>query len=82
MVVSLPFQFTLYWKLKHCKSSVLDKEATQGQDNQSEIYMSKQFAENRRKECHRFWLRLRHAVILISNDRTSASKKINGMALI
>ena len=26
--------------------------------------------------------RLRHAVVLISNDRTSASKKINGMALI
>ena len=41
-----------------------------------------QSAENRRKECHRFWLRLHHAVILISNDRTSASKKINGMALI
>ena len=39
-------------------------------------------AGNRRKECHRFWLRLRHAVILISNGRTSASKKINGMALI
>ena len=37
---------------------------------------------NRRKECHQFWLRLRHAVILISNDRTSASKNINGMALI
>ena len=41
-----------------------------------------QSAENRRKECHRFWLRLRHAVILILNVRTSASKKINGMALI
>ena len=41
-----------------------------------------QSVENRRKECHRFWLPLRHAVILISNDRTSASKKINGMALI
>ena len=41
-----------------------------------------QSAENRRKKCHRFWLRLRHAVILISNVRTSASKKINGMALI
>ena len=41
-----------------------------------------QSAENRRKECHRFWLSLRHVVILISNDRTSASKKINGMALI
>ena len=37
---------------------------------------------NRRKECHRFWLRLRHAVVVISNDRTSASQKINGMALI
>ena len=33
-------------------------------------------------KCHRFWIRLRHAVILISNDRTSASKKINGMVLI
>ena len=33
-----------------------------------------QSAENRRKE--------RHAVILISNFRTSASKKINRMALI
>ena len=41
-----------------------------------------QSAENHRKECHRFWLRLRHTVILISNDRTSASKKINRMALI
>ena len=34
------------------------------------------------KQCHRFWVRLRHAVILISNDRTSALKKINGMGLI
>ena len=41
-----------------------------------------QSAENRRKECHRFWFRLRRAVILISNDRTSASKKVNGMGLI
>ena len=41
-----------------------------------------QSAENRRKECHPFWLRLHQAVILISNDRTSASKKINRMALI
>ena len=39
-------------------------------------------AENHRKKCHRFWLSLHHAVILISNDRTSASKKINRMALI
>ena len=31
-----------------------------------------QSAENRRKERHRFWLRLRHLVILISNARTSA----------
>ena len=38
--------------------------------------------ENRGKKCHRFWLRLRNAVILISNDRTSTSKKINGMTLI
>ena len=41
-----------------------------------------QSVENRRKEWHRFWSRLRHTVILISNDRTSASKKINRMALI
>ena len=41
-----------------------------------------QFTENRREVCHRFWLRLRHAMTLISNDRTSVSKKINGMALI
>ena len=41
-----------------------------------------QSTENRRKECHRFCLRLRYAVILTSNDRTSASKKINRMALI
>ena len=41
-----------------------------------------QSAENRGKMRHRFWLRLRHAVILISNDQTSASKKINGMMLI
>ena len=41
-----------------------------------------QSAENHRKECHRFWLRLRHVVILISNDRTLAAKKINGMAFI
>ena len=33
--------------------------------------------ENRRKECHRFWLRLRHAVTLILNVQTSASKKKN-----
>ena len=40
-------------------------------------------AENCRKVCHRFWLRLRHAVILISNDQTSGSKNIiELMALI
>ena len=33
-------------------------------------------------KCHRCWLRLRHAVILILNDRTSASEKIKRMALI
>ena len=41
-----------------------------------------QSSENSGKKCHRFWLPLRHAVILISNVRTSASKKINFMALI
>ena len=41
-----------------------------------------QSTENRGEKCHRFWLRLRHAVILISNVGTSASKKINLMALI
>ena len=41
-----------------------------------------QSKENRGKECHWFWLRLRHRVILISNVRTSASKEINRMALI
>ena len=41
-----------------------------------------QSVENCRKECHRSWLRLRHTVIPISNDRTSASKKIHRMALI
>ena len=41
-----------------------------------------QSAEDRRKERHRFWLRLCHAVILVSTDRTSAPKKINGKALI
>ena len=37
--------------------------------------------ENCRKVCHRFWLCLRHAVTLISNVRTSASKKINDIDL-
>ena len=37
--------------------------------------------ENRRKECHRFWLRLRHAVTLILNVQTSASKKTNDVDL-
>ena len=43
---------------------------------------SLQPVENRRKECHRFCLRLRHTVILISNDRISALKKIIRMASI
>ena len=41
-----------------------------------------QSAENRGKKCHRFWLRLRQAMILTSNVRMSVSKKINLMALI
>ena len=41
-----------------------------------------QSTENRRKKCHRSWLPLRQAVILISNVRTSASKKIYRKALI
>ena len=41
-----------------------------------------QSAENRRQERNQFWLPLRHALILISSVRTSASKKINLMALI
>ena len=41
-------------------------------------HVTPQSPENRKKECHRF---LGHAVILISNVRTSASKKIHGMAL-
>ena len=40
-----------------------------------------QSAENRRKECHRLWLRSHNVVIMISNVGTSASKKINLMAL-
>ena len=44
--------------------------------------LRKQSAENLRKNCNQFCLRLRHAVVLISNVRTSASKKINLMALI
>ena len=42
---------------------------------------SVQSAENRKKERNKFWLRLHHTVILISNGRTSASKKMNLMAL-
>ena len=44
----------------------------------TKVFLS-QSAENRGKECHRFWLRLRHALILISNVRTSASKKPDGV---
>ena len=40
-----------------------------------------QSTENHRKECHRFWLLLCQAVILISNVRTSALKKKHLMAL-
>ena len=41
-----------------------------------------QSAENRWKICHRFLLGLHHAVILTSNVRTSALKRIDGMLLI
>ena len=41
-----------------------------------------QSVENHRKECHRFISRLRQTVILVSNFRTSASKKVNEMMLI
>ena len=41
-----------------------------------------QSAENHRKEYHRFWLCLRHAVLLISNVWTSTLMKISRMALI
>ena len=34
-----------------------------------------QSAENRRKECHRFWLRLLHTVILISNIKHQLQRK-------
>ena len=44
-----------------------------------DISFIKQSAENRRKERNQFWLRLHHTLILISNGRTSASKKINLM---
>ena len=39
--------------------------------------MRTQSAENRRKKCHRFWLRLRHARILISNVRSNVSLEEN-----
>ena len=44
------------------------------------INQANQSEENHKKECHQFWLRLCHAVILISNFRISASAKINWMA--
>ena len=40
-----------------------------------------QSAENHRKECHIYWLRLRDAVIIISNTQVLAFVKINWMAL-
>ena len=36
-----------------------------------------QSLENHRRKCHRYWLRLRHVVILISNTRILASVKVN-----
>ena len=59
----------------HFSSQIMTPPANQ-------VFTSTQSVENHKKECYRFWLRLRHAVILISNGRTSASKKINGMTLI
>ena len=50
--------------------------------HKNRIFNAIQSAENRRKERNQFWLRLHHTVILISNDQTSASKKINLMELI
>ena len=50
-----------------------------------EIFLRKvngHYCDDYQEKCHRFWLRLRHTVILISNVRTSASKKINLMAII
>ena len=41
-----------------------------------------QYSLRKTEKCHRFWLCLRHAMILISKVRTSASKKIDLMALI
>ena len=34
------------------------------------VFVKNESAENRRKERNQFWLRLRHAVIMISNFRT------------
>ena len=59
-----------------------EKTLTKSAKRHTDRIPSIQSAENRRKECNQFWLRLHHTVILISNDRTSASKKINLMALI
>ena len=44
------------------------------------INRTNQSAENHKKECHQFWLRLRHAMILISNFQIPASVKMNWMA--
>ena len=43
---------------------------------------SAQPVDSHKKVYHRFRLRFCHAVVLISNVRTSASKKLNWMALI
>ena len=44
------------------------------QTQQYQLQGQFQSVENHRKECHLFWLCLRHAVILILKVRTSASK--------
>ena len=38
MAVSLPFHLTFCWKLNNSKSSILDKEAAERQDNQNQPY--------------------------------------------
>ena len=64
------------------------KKRTFNLENQDDFYLLfkreiqivlKQSAENHRNKCHQLWLRLRHAAILISNVRISASMKVSWM---
>ena len=77
------------YKLKLLANFNLDLTSSSKESYKLNVYIllvtlprNKQPAKTRRKECHEFWLHLRHTLILISNDRTSASKKIYRMALI